>query len=234
MARTQKDERSRNRQTAARQYRKLGYEVVECPSGDQLPPFLRGFSPDLIATSEDDHVVLEIKRAADLRGSNEIKELAAAVDQRGGWRFELIALGPNPHDVEVPSETALDRLMERALALYDSGWPDAALLYAASVLEELIRDAGAQHRIKGKLHATKAIVRDLAFRGVLGEEVVDTLDRAWDQRNRMVHGSTSDQHLDRAAISELISACREVQAAMQLQMAQERNITRSNAELPRR
>jgi CheY-like chemotaxis protein len=219
VARTQKDERSRNRQTAARQSRKLGYEVIECPSGDQLPPFLRGFSPDLIATSDDDHVVLEIKRAADPKGSNEIKELAAAVDRRGGWRFELIALGPNPPDVVVPSETALDRLTERALALYDSGWPDTALLYAASVLEELIRDAGAQHRIKGKLHATQVIVSDLVFRGVVGEEVADALDRAWERRSRIVHGSTSDQHLDRAAIVEVIAACREVQAEMRLQAA---------------
>jgi hypothetical protein len=219
MARTRKDQRSRNRQTAARQYRKLGYEVVECPSGDQLPPFLRGFSPDLIATSDDDHVVLEIKRAADLKGSNEIKELAAAVDQRGGWRFELIALGPSPRDVVVPSETALGRLTERALALYDSGWPDAALLYAVSVLEELIRDAAAQHRIKGKLHATRAIVGDLVFRGVVGEEVADALDLAWDRRNRIVHGSTSDQDLGREAIVELIRVCREVHAEMRLQAA---------------
>jgi hypothetical protein len=219
MSRAQRDERSRNRQTAARQYRKLGYEVVECPSGDQLPPFLRGFSPDLIATSEADHVVLEIKRAADLKGSNELKELAAAVDQHAGWRFELIALGQSPRDVVPPSEMTLDRLTERALALYDAGLPDAALIYAASVLEELIRDAGAQHRIKGKLHATRAIVRDLAFRGVVGEEAVNALDRAWDQRNRIVHGSASDQNLDRAAVVELIRACREVQAALRLQAA---------------
>ena len=118
MPRTQTDARARNRQTAARQYRKLGYDVVECPSGDQLPPFLRGLSPDLIATSEADRVVLEIKRAADLKGSNELKELAAAVDQHTGWRFELIALGPSPRDVVPPSETTLDRLTERALALY--------------------------------------------------------------------------------------------------------------------
>jgi len=211
--------RARNRQTAARQYRKLGYDVVECPSGDQLPPFLRGFSPDLIATSEADRVVLEIKRAADLKGSNELRELAAAVDQHAGWRFELIALGPSPRDVVPPSETTLDRLTERALALYDAGLPDAALLYAASVLEELIRDVGAQHRIKGKLHATRAIVRDLAFRGVVGEEMVDALDRAWDQRNRIVHGSASDQDLGREAIVELIRACREVHAEMRLQAA---------------
>jgi Holliday junction resolvase len=76
MARTRKDQRSCNRQTAARQYRKLGYEVVECPSGDQLRPFLCGFSPDLIATSDDDHVVLEIKRAADLKGAT----------RSGNWR----------------------------------------------------------------------------------------------------------------------------------------------------
>jgi uncharacterized protein YutE (UPF0331/DUF86 family) len=121
--------------------------------------------------------------------------------------------------VVVPSETALERLTERALALYDSGWPDAALLYAASVLEELIRDAGAQHCINGKRHATRTIVNDLAFRGVVGEEVADALDLAWDRRNLIVHGSTSDYNLDRAAIVEVIAACREVQAVLQVQAA---------------
>jgi hypothetical protein len=121
--------------------------------------------------------------------------------------------------VVVPSERTLDRRTERALPLYGSGWPDAVLLCAASVLEELIRDAGAQHRIKGKPHATTAIVRDLAFRGALSQEMVDALDRAWNQRNRIVHGSISDQNLDRAVILELIRAWHQIQAAIQLQVA---------------
>ena len=219
MSRTRHDERLRTRRNAVREYRKLGYVVVECPGSDNLPPFLRGFSPDLIATSADDNVVLEIKRAADLKGSNEIKELAAAVEQHAGWRFELIALASDPRDIAVPSEAELDRLAERSLALYDANLPDAALIYAVSVLEELIRDAGAQHRIKGHRHSTKAIVGELAFRGVVSGEAADALDRAWDQRNQIVHGTAGDKSISRESIVELSEVCREIQAAMELQAA---------------
>ena len=32
------------------------------PRAEQLPPFLRGFSPDLIALRDDGNVVLDVKR----------------------------------------------------------------------------------------------------------------------------------------------------------------------------
>ena len=92
MTRAQQDEHARNRQAAARQYRKLGYEVIECPSDDQLPPFLRGFTPNLIATRDDDRVVLEVKRRDELKGSKQFVALATAVAQQIGWRLELIHL----------------------------------------------------------------------------------------------------------------------------------------------
>jgi hypothetical protein len=75
----------KTRRNAARKYRKLGYSAAERPAAGDMPAFLHGFAPDLVATSEDDKVVLEIKRAADLKGSNEIKELAAVIDRQAGW-----------------------------------------------------------------------------------------------------------------------------------------------------
>lgn len=44
------DERLKTQRRLAREYRKRGYSVIEQPRGDDLPPFLRQFSPDLIAT----------------------------------------------------------------------------------------------------------------------------------------------------------------------------------------
>src|SRR5579872_5644807 len=140
MSKSWTDERLKTRRNAARKYRKLGYTVVELPAEGELPSFLRGCAPDLIATSDDDKVVLEIKRAADLRGSNEIKELAAVIDQQAGWRFELVSLGIGPWDVVVPSEEKLERLIARGVALRDAGADDVAVIFLVSLLEELIRD----------------------------------------------------------------------------------------------
>jgi REase_AHJR-like len=127
----------KTRRNAARKYRKLGYSAAELPAAGDMPAFLHRFAPDLVATSEDDKVVLEIKRAADLKGSNEIKELAAVIDRQAGWRFELIALAASPGDIVVPRQAKLERLMARGLALQEAGSGEVAVIFLVSVLEEL-------------------------------------------------------------------------------------------------
>jgi hypothetical protein len=87
------------------------------------------------------------------------------------------------------------------------------------VLEELIRDIGAQRRIKVRQLSTRAIVHDLAFLGVVGEGAVDRLEHALEQRERIMRGASAEAYPDAAAIAALIDACREVQEAMQLEAA---------------
>ena len=74
-------------------YRELGYEVLEQPRDDDLPDFLRGFAPDLIARKVADNVVALIRTTNEIRGSTEITQLAEAVAKQDWWRFELISLG---------------------------------------------------------------------------------------------------------------------------------------------
>lgn len=219
MSKSWTEERLKTRRNAARKYRKLGYTVVELPAEGELPPFLRGFAPDLIATSDDDKVVLEIKRAAGLKGSNEIKELAAVIDQQAGWRFELMSLGIGPWDVVVPSEEKLERLIARGVALRDAGADVVAVIFLVSLLEELIRDVGLQHGLKGYRESTRAIIRELAFRGVVGNDVVDALDAGWDRRNRIVHESGAGRTGSGGAIAALMAACRELRETMSLEAA---------------
>jgi hypothetical protein len=219
MSRTWTDERVKTRRNAARKYRKLGYTVVELPAEGEMPSFLRGFAPDLIATSDDDKLVLEIKRAADLKGSNEIKELAAVIDRQAGWRFELMSLGIGPWDVVVPSEEKLERLIARGVALRDAGADDVAVIFLVSLLEELIRDIGLQHGLKGYRESTRSIIRELAFRGIVGNDAVDALDAGWDRRNRIVHGSDAGRTASGDDIAALMAACRELRETMSLEAA---------------
>jgi hypothetical protein len=191
MAGNRNDEALRTQRSVAREYRKRGYEVIEQPRGNSLPSFLRGFAPDLIAMKDDDRAVVEIKTAESLRGSNEIKELAAAVEAHAGWRFELISLGKNKDAASIGvSEDSLERLPDTALNTYDLGQRDLSLIYLVSVLDELVRDAALQYRIKGRDRSAPSVIAELAFQGIIEGTIADVLDQAWQRRNAIVHGRT--------------------------------------------
>src|SRR5277367_4553486 len=179
MSGTRSDEHLRTRRNVAREYRKRGYEVVDQPRGDSLPPFLRGFAPDLIAMKDDDRAVVEIKTAEGLRGSNEIKELAAVIEAHAGWRFELISLGRSKDaGLQALSWGGLEHLLDAALTTFDSGQRDLSLIYLVSLLDELVRDAATLHRIKGRDRSARAIIAELAFQGIIDGTTADVLDQA--------------------------------------------------------
>ena len=214
------DQHLRTRRNVAREYRKRGYAVIEQPRGDDLPPFLRGFAPDLIVMKDGDRAVVEIKTAEGLRGSNAIRDLAAVVEQHAGWRFELISLGRRKDiDMDAPPAGGLAHLLDAALTAYDSGQRDLSLIYLVSLLDELVRDAAVQHRIKGRDRSAQAIIAELAFQGIIDGATADVLDQAWDRRNAIVHGRLEAESPTRDEIARVIAASHEVQAAMRLQAA---------------
>src|SRR5271167_1117291 len=220
MTGTRSDEHLRTRRSVAREYRKRGYEVVKQPQGDSLPPFLRGFAPGLIAMKDDDRTVVEIKTAEGLRGSNEIRELAAAIEAHAGWRFELISLGRRKDaDLEALSESGLEHLLDAVLTAFDSGQRELSLIYLVSLLDELVRDAAMQHRIKGRDRSARVIIAELAFQGIIDGTTADVLDQAWDRRNAIVHGQPEAESPTRDEVLRVVAACREMQAAMRLQAA---------------
>jgi uncharacterized protein YutE (UPF0331/DUF86 family) len=93
------------------------------------------------------------------------------------------------------------------------------LIYLVSLLDELVRDAAMQHRIKGRDRSPRAIIAELAFRGIIDGTTADVLDQAWDRRNTIVHGRPKAESPSRDEILRVVAACREVRAAMRLQAA---------------
>ena len=211
------DERVWTRRRVAREYRRLGYEVIEQPRGAALPPFLRGFSPDLVVMRNDDRAVVEVRTRESLIGSNEFVELAKAVEGHPGWRLELNSLGSRKPDFEELSEDGLDRLLAAGLTACHSGQRDLALIYLVSVLDELVRDAAMRHRIKGRDRSTPSVIGQLCFEGIIDEATADILEQAWKRRNAIVHGRAGTQSPDEEEMARLVAACREVQAAMRLE-----------------
>ncbi len=202
MADIRTDEHLETQRSVAREYRRGGYDVMEQPRGDSLPAFLRGFAPDLIVMKDDDRAVVEIKTAEGLRGSNEIKELAVAIERHAGWRFELISLGARKDTALAgPSEDSLEHLLAFSLTAYDLGQRDLSLIYLVSVLDELVRDAAMRYRIKGRDRSPGAIIAELAFQGIIDGTTADVLDEAWDRRNAIVHGRPAAESPSREEFS---------------------------------
>ena len=202
-----KDERLRAQRRAAREYRRLGYDVMEQPRGDVLPPFLRAFAPDLVVMKDDDRAVVEIKTRESLIGSNEFVELAKTIEAHAGWRLELISLGRRKPAVEELSQDGLEGLLAAGLSAFESGQRGLSLIYLVSVLDELVRDVATRHRIKGRDRSASAIIQELAFQGIIGEETANVLDWAWKRRNAMVHGHAGEE-TSRTEIVQVVAACR--------------------------
>jgi hypothetical protein len=75
----------------AERYRVRGYQVVERPRRSDLPMFLRGYRPDLIALSGDQKIVVEIKRkVADATAAEHLADLARVLQDRPGWRLDIV------------------------------------------------------------------------------------------------------------------------------------------------
>jgi hypothetical protein len=213
-----KVEHLRAQRRVAREYRQLGYEVLEQPRGDALPSFLRAFAPDLVVMKDDDHAVVEIKTRESIIGSNEFVELAKTIDAHAGWRLELISLGRRKEPVEELSPDALERLVAAGLSASDAGQRDLALVYLVSVLDELVRDTATVHRVRGRDRSTPAVIQELVFHGIIDEETADVLEWAWKRRHAIVHGQAGAE-TSRTEITQVAAACREVRAAMRLEAA---------------
>ncbi|RDU37298.1 hypothetical protein DRW41_05445 [Neobacillus piezotolerans] len=77
----------------ANEYSQKGYTVFTNPQlGNDTPEFLRNYSPDIIAISENDKVVIEVRNKYSLSQSKELENLASVIDHQKGWRFELIVI----------------------------------------------------------------------------------------------------------------------------------------------
>jgi len=65
------NERERQRLiSVASEYERQGYEVKLQPSRTDLPAFLAGFEPDLIATGKGETVVVQVKKRTELKTRN--------------------------------------------------------------------------------------------------------------------------------------------------------------------
>ena len=80
----------------AREYRREGYDVVLYPTDKDLPQVLKECSIGLIAKSEEEVVVADVRSRPNLtlNGSADLRRLAEKVETLPGWQFNLVVTNP--------------------------------------------------------------------------------------------------------------------------------------------
>ncbi len=180
-------------QAIAQDFESRGYSVVRRPTGADLPGFLDGYRPDLIAVGPTENVVVEIKSFASTADADRFRGVADRVARQPGWRFVLVA--PPPREGVLPGEqlTSFDaseirQRLEEAHALQASGHPEAALLLAWAAAEAALRLLAERESIPLRRPDTGTLLRELASEGVVDRDHFRQLSDSWRQRSAVAHG----------------------------------------------
>jgi hypothetical protein len=195
----------------ASEYESKGYEVKLQPTARHLPQFLADFKPDLIVTGHGENVVVEVKARNEVKDEQDIPALEAALQNRPGWRFELIIDGSTPEDRRLLGPAQIRTSIEEADDLQHRGHSVAALLLLWSATEGVLRLLALQENIELESPAPGYLTKRLYTLGLLGRDQYRTLDEAIRLRNQAAHGfQVAVTHQDLVAIAtvshELLSA----------------------------
>lgn len=197
----------------ARKYKVLGYDVHENPGPDRLPDFMRDAAPDIVARSSSDNVVIEIRRHAALKGSNEIVGIAELVSGHADWRFELVVL-EDEHAKAVSSETDYRSLLEKVHAATSARLFDMAFIYLVNVLVQTARDLARRNDVPAGDRGDRTLFLDMGFRGVLPDTLVERCLSALSMRNDLAHAHTGPVGASEKEVQELLKLCEEVRGLL--------------------
>ncbi|MGE0561596.1 MAG: hypothetical protein AB7O47_07255 [Flavobacteriales bacterium] len=194
----------------AREYKNKGYEVIIEPrSSLTVPNFIKNFQPDLIALSETDNVVIEVKSSESKTDFKSLEELANIVNSKENWRFELVFTNPR-NKFSIDNQLTLidlNKIQQRIQVCNDllvQNNVEPAFLLAWSTLEAGIRyklnllELNDDLSKRPPLHLMKSLY---SF-GIIGQSQLRKLEMLNQLRNQLIHGFNAT--LNRENVYELI------------------------------
>lgn len=178
-------------ETASR-YRAKGYKVIERPAPEAIPSFLDGITPDLVATTDSDYVIVEVKSSPAVE-SDRIVRIADAVAANPPWRFELVSANPvSAPDVPVFADLAssehVQRFLEDAEMLLHQNHPEAAALITWSAIEAILRRRAITAGVDLERQSSSRLLTELFGMGEIERPLYDKLLRLMEFRNAVAHG----------------------------------------------
>jgi hypothetical protein len=192
----------------ADRYRDQGYEVIVEPTHEQLPSGLAQYQPNLIARKGDESVVIEVKSRHALKREPWIEDLAKAVRQLPGWRFELVLSGSDlpyalPEGVVPLNEEEARASLDEASGLLRAGHPAPALLMAWSAAEAILRLLAQKEQVDLRRADAAYLLSRLATSAIITRKTYHALRAAMEVRNAVAHGLRPES-LSPAQVEDLI------------------------------
>ena len=215
-------ERRRVRSIAA-DYRMRGYTVLEEPLSEQLPDFLSGYSPSIVAHKEGESaesmgesIVVVVKARQRPGNERKVGELAELLRNKPGWKFELALVEAetllDTPDAAIPfGREDIWQCNNAAHQLLKAGFYDSALLQAWRGVEATVRLLLEEERLMaGEAVAVERatpsrLFGSAVYYGVLSQDDYSILMDAMRYRNAYVHGFTLPDFDSVQAINTIIS-----------------------------
>jgi uncharacterized protein YutE (UPF0331/DUF86 family) len=177
----------------AQEYRDKGFDVLLEPMLENLPDFLKGYHPALVASRGNESVVIEVKsRSALSSASQDLQSLAQSIDRHPGWRFELVIANPvdtryfpsTEHSLQ-SSEIRSNIQVAKQLVLQHL---ESAFIYSWSLVEATLRLVAQSEGIILEGQTPLYLVKQLVIEGIISKSEYQLLMNAIPLRNAIVHG----------------------------------------------
>lgn len=200
-------------------FSRKGYSVLVNPRRTDLPEFLRKIdsSPDLIATSPDDNIVVEIKSRKSIKADFKLAMLAEAVNANKNWKFMLVYTNPKTQIESRPDITSDIKSIIRHLDYFrtsHANFQNPQVKQAHFLLLWATFEAAASAALDGEGYsverrATLSLIRDSTIAGLISHSDNETLERMYQKRNKLLHGILTTD-VTQGDISKLLSICEEL------------------------
>src|SRR5258706_2897286 len=173
----------------AEEYKQQGYVVTVSPPSKRLPEFLTKFKSDIVAEGPNESVVIEVKSASRVRGSDYWKELSSVVRKYRGWRLELVVNDTSPRQVpETINKQLINERLKEGQQLSEQGMLAAAVLLTWSAAEAAMRLASKNNEIELPDFRPSTVISRLYSDGLLDRDEYDFLLDCMRVRNAVAHG----------------------------------------------
>lgn len=193
----------------AKDYESRGYSVIVSPNQSNLPNFLKGYEPDLIAQNELESVVVGVKSTkGNTAQLKQYESLANAISEHKKWRFELVFTNPIEQTLQKSNvtELSLDKIRQRldeVKSLIDSNHIEAAFLLAWTTLEASIRLKLKNKKSDSTNKPTLAVIKTVFSLGYINSHDYKKLERLNQRRNQLIHGF--DIPIDKSSVNDLLN-----------------------------
>ena len=179
-----------------------GYKVLIEPSRSNIPFDLGGYRPDLIATKNDQGLIIEIKNQKYI-SVDKFQLLAKLIASHDGWRFILVPSENHNESVIFDEEKLLPSWQEikTQLAnvnnLIEQSQYLPAILLLSSMVEAILRKKASSDNLPIENFPPRSLVNHSFSSGVISLSEYDLLKDFFSLRNKIAHGVTlSSESID--------------------------------------